>query len=512
MIDKYGISDLFGIAAAGNILVAILVSCVFLYFFKTRRFEFVKPTTQVIAVSHLFFQWPFALYAGYYVTWLPRPLEMMLLVHGFIIGGLALSTFGFGAVAQDVWGRFGRKEFTASGSALGVGFGASIIVSIVLAWIYLSYVPITSTPLYVFFTEPHLATQAREAGLKLLADPVPRYAYSFLSSALLLLNVAFAAKILQVGIRTRQATLVVAAILVICFALVLAFLTATKGNLAKIAPVLMAVYIWESRLTLSLKNTFLAMGAVVGAVLPILLINIFFWFNPPQTDSIAGPIAQQEGVSGIGETPSHGLEAVQPDSEFMPPGGEGEIVETPVSVIVMGQLEAALKRAFVTPLQVGGWYVHYGQESGFFGFAGIPKLALLIDVEPAAASSVVAQRYAPEYYGRAVASSTTSPSGFLFSYYSYFGLWSLPLSVSLVFLLNVILLVGRWLSPPLATVMISVFSVQALMLIQADFTTALVTHGILVSILFCIGAEVLVRLWRAVSLRRSPNDLHPGSS
>ena len=146
------------------------------------------------------------------------------------------------------------------------------------------------------------------------------------------------------------------------------------------------------------------------------------------------------------------------------------------------------RRVFVDPMRGGLWHVHYGQTVEFFGLAGIPKLAVLFGVEPVNVPNIIGLRY--EKYTLETVNSNAS---YVFSYFSYFGLISFPFSLIALWLLDLALWVYGKLSDSLLLACVSAVSVSCIGFVSSDYTTVLLTHGILVSLM---GALIVDRLSR----------------
>jgi len=141
-------------------------------------------------------------------------------------------------------------------------------------------------------------------------------------------------------------------------------------------------------------------------------------------------------------------------------------------------------RAFIMPLQVGAFYVHYAQTYGFIGIAGVPRLAVLLGVTPIDVPDTIGNLYAYSGIQNVRASAN---GGFLLSYYSYFGILSLPLSLVLLKLLDVTLKLYGRLVPSILLPTVAAISVAELAFISSDFTTVLVTHGFLIILLLAFA-------------------------
>src|SRR5262245_24345116 len=71
--------------------IALATSLVLLGFYRWKRHLFVKPSMMLVALHHILVQWPLAVIANFTEDFVPQPWSAALLVHGFVIIGLALS-------------------------------------------------------------------------------------------------------------------------------------------------------------------------------------------------------------------------------------------------------------------------------------------------------------------------------------------------------------------------------------------------------------------------------------
>jgi len=132
-------------------------------------------------------------------------------------------------------------------------------------------------------------------------------------------------------------------------------------------------------------------------------------------------------------------------------------------------------RVFILPMETGLWHVHYAQTYGFFGIQAIPKLAAIFGVTPINATNIIALTYSNE-----ALQSTSANTAYVFSYYSYFGLWTFLLSLILLWLLDLALLVYRKISSRMLLACVAAVSVAANNFVATEYTIALVTNGFIV--------------------------------
>jgi hypothetical protein len=149
-------------------------------------------------------------------------------------------------------------------------------------------------------------------------------------------------------------------------------------------------------------------------------------------------------------------------------------------------VEFVAHRILTAPVEVGLWYMHHAQSVGPMGIGAIPKLAAILGVPPINAPNEIGL-----YYFETKLASVNANAGFLFSYYGYFGILSLWLSVCLLWLLDLALLVLRRVGDDLILPTTATMAVNALAFVQSDFTVALVTHGFAATLLAGAGLSWL---------------------
>lgn len=475
------------VAANWLLLVVTLAALVFIY--ARHRYLFVKPSIFLIGLAHLLFQWPLAIYSGYYETWLPRPYDIVVLIHGAVLVGLFGSTLMFRASARSAWVSVTTPHIDDSPArriAIPILFG----LSVVLTAIYLTYVRFECTGLYVLITNPRWAPLAREYSMKLLADPVPRYALSLLSATVAPLLVALVT--VEIWYSRAKFTLrngvYFSAAVVSMFS---AFLSGANFVLAGLFVVIAFVVLWERRLTISLVSIPLLLGSVL---LPAFLL--FYTFSligsghlrvgsadydysqcAPLTDEVKQALV-------IADTPAATpTPAASSHQRALPP-----ILQTAVA-----QASAVLRRAFVIPFQVGGWYVHYEQTRGPIGIGAVPRIARILGVPTVEGPSLIGKTYGPAYYGRPVPDSIWASAGYWFTYYGYFGRYAFVLLPILLWLTDIALWVYRRSNPAFHLAMAGAISLSVTKFLDGDYTAVWLTHGFGVIMILVLALSWLGR-------------------
>src|SRR5262249_8160587 len=374
------------------------------------RVLFLKPSAAFLVFFHIRMQWAGTLLAGTAETYLPEPIVFMLLLHGVPLTGLAMTYASGRGRLQRVWMRVVRPEIPVERRSLLVLLALAGTVTLY----YLAHVPFNETGLYTIFTDPARSPQARAESLKLLDNPALQYAFTFLRNTLAPLIAIFATQLLISALHERRFLHAGAAAVMVGFVFIAVSLPGERALAAYLllAIVLSRLFMWGLR-----GNIF----AVVVGVIAILSI--------PAVLTIS-----REDLA--------------------------------ISIDVYGQyLLVVANRAFVAPAETAMWYVHYAQTTGLFGLGAIPKLAWLFGIEPVDAANVMGLRYAVNPL-----ESVSEGTSFIFSYFSYFGVASMLLSLVCLLLLDVVLVVYDGLSDrmlvPLATTLVLTSST----LVAADYT------------------------------------------
>ena len=133
-----------------NLFFCILTALWIAGIFFTQRYLLIKPSMLLVTFSHIFFQWPITIYAGYYEYFLPDPYAVALLIHAYVDLGLLVSVFTFRRDARTTWDRIiDPRIFEKAVSIKAVVFTTSLVVCVIV--FYLSYVPFKNTGLYAIF-------------------------------------------------------------------------------------------------------------------------------------------------------------------------------------------------------------------------------------------------------------------------------------------------------------------------------------------------------------------------
>ena len=431
-----------------NLAATLLALLVLLWVYVYRRHQWIKPSTLLLFYTHILFQWPLTIFSSYVEHWLPEPWVAVGLIHGFVLPGLLWSSIAFELSATALWSRLSAPLPTARRSDV-LGRDAKLLSwsAVVLAAIYLAFVPATSTGLYVLLTDPAAASSAREQSLKLVENPVPRYALSILAGTIAPLFTALVVSRWR-GLKATDLANTAAAAAALVLVWALASLTGAKATPVFMLLVAFAALAWSRRLEVPLEQL---LPAILLALLPAVAVAIAFALSDPQ----------------------------QADADLLQLGGT--------------QFLEVAWRAIVGPFQVAIWYLHYAQTEGPLGVGAFERLAPLFGAEAIDAPNLIGLVYGPIYYGHGVESTISATAGFPFANYLALGLPAIGLNLVLLAGLDVVLLLSAGIADRLLVPFLAAETICVLKFTQSEYLTVWVTHGFVLIALTCV----------ALSLRRS---------
>ncbi len=568
MLKSYEFDDPLSPYVFVNWVCVLVAFGAFLWIHARRRHLCVKPSVQLFFYTHVFAQWPLAIYAGYYVDWLPRPHELVVLVHGFVLLGLLVATTTLRDQARLVWDAVGAGGSDSGRNGAHGGLVLTGSLTLLCLAVYLVYVPFDCTGLHALLFHPNDAIVAREMSLKLLEALPPRYAYSVAANALAPVLFAVAVLMLPHDVAARRWFATTGWVFLLLLVLVIALLTGIKGNAIKLGMAGAFAAIWSARLAFSWSVAARAGGALLGMFAIVYSIVVLFALVPQVNSEmgdcrarvkstklpVAGDAQYQTGArpDGVPLSENSGADAmtdpltererallnrlvalevlgtdfrawlawqcaagctqsrIELEEQFLAMVGNKAKLAAVGRVLSTEDLGAAIdehaerspqwgeqlrdivRRVFVTPLEVGAWYVHYAQTLGPMGVSGIPKVATLLSLKPINAGSRIARVYAPAYYQHSVLPSTTATAGYLFAQYGYFGLLALPIALAAALALDVALLVLRRMRGVMLLAILGAITTVIGMFLQTDYGTVWVTHGfglvLLLALLMTAGA------------------------
>lgn len=406
--------------------------------YQNKRYLFIKPSVLVATYAVILVQFPLAVYSTYCERTFKEPWVFSLLVHSFVFSGLLFGQYFLNKQAKEVWLRvISIKADVASGGWRV--FTSLLLIVIAFLGAYLYYVPPTSSGLYAIFFNPDLSTIIREESLKTLEDSLPRYLYSFLTYGIApLMAVVVSQSAIFAWNEKRIPSLF--GWLVSLFALLV--ISSLTGERARAVELLLACFI----------AIFIQKGLPFRPL--TILTGICLIFIPAAALSIL-----REGM---------------------------EMNFTNIGFYFWG----IVMRAFRGPFEVATWHVQFVEEHGFWGIAGIPKLAQIFGEIPLNISNIVGLHF----LGNSL-ETVSAGTGYLFMQHACFGLLILPISLLQLFLLDFAVVILNSLNSKILLPTLASSVVLCLGFLQSSYTTILLSSGLGVAYLvaFCISQLVLGR-------------------
>jgi hypothetical protein len=414
-------------------MTCLATSGIILSLFAFKRWLFVKPSALVATAFHVCIQWAATIDSPSIEAYLPSPWQFFAAAQLFPLVVIFLSPVFFSGSARRVWWRITERPCrSVRGRGLAMAILAGLVVAVV--GVFLHAVPLSQSGLYTVIFDPQDSVVARERSLKALDSSVLRYAFSFMISALGPLLAATIASSSTPKGRANRKFRMVWAIPAIGVVLLAVSLSGARSFAAGV--ILTLAFVWLLPRKIPIRPFRVAAFVVFGLSIPVML-----------------SIAREGNDFSIANFWSYLV---------------GPIFERIVHM----------------PMETGLYYTHYAQTVGFLGAHANEHLASLLNIEYFNAAHELGLIYYPQWASDALNMNTC----YVFAYYAYFGIWSVPLSVTALLLLDICCVVlarisDRLLLPTCATLLVACLS-----LISVEYTTALLTNGILVilAVAFCL--------------------------
>lgn len=417
--------------------VCCFISTIWLCFiYQRKRFLFIKPSFLLIAYTYLIFQWPMTIYSGYYEHYLPDPWTFALIIHVFVFAGCLISMITFNCEAKEIWNRITEHDFMESAVNLAA-IRILLVIMVVITIMYLSYYSLSKTGLYAIFMDPQMAGMAREESLKLLENRALVYAYSLMTSSVAPILIVMSYLMFVISCKSARYKSCLWSFLIIFSVIVVVSLT---GSRAPAVNMLLAMVV----------AGFFRRGIQFKPITVVIIVMIVL-------------------------LPAALLSMLR----------EGRTLEIGLLPEYFGFIAG---RVLVIPLAVGSWYVHFAQTNCLFGLSGIPKLAYLFGEPAINVPNFIAYQYYPW-----ATETMSAPAGYIFSYYSYFGIASLVISLIGLCLLDIALLVYRRLSNYILLPAISAIAVSTVSFLSTDYLTVWLTHGFGVILLLSLMLDRVIK-------------------
>lgn len=413
-----------------------------------RRWMLVKPSFITVLFFHLTVQWGAVFLADEYLPALPVPAHLVALILGFPVCTALLSALTFRRSARSLLRTAVLVGLRPRGAPLNLMALVFLILGITV--IYLLFVPPRLTGLYAIIFRPGDATIAREEALALLPHTWLRYAVSAVNSSLAPL-VAVIGLSLSVNRWQRNHHALPWSFLLLGFPLLMMVVSLSGAR----APAGMLVLHTVFAVFLLRGFPLTPLRLVLAAIIVLM---------PPMMISL---LRNADGLSV---------------ATFLYHFGD------------------ILDRTAARAAQPAFWNVLYAQEHGLFGVSAIPKLAMLFGQPTVDQFNQVYLAYNPDGL-----ESGTANTAVVFAYYGAFGLIGLPVAVGLTLAADGILPLLRKLSLRVRIPCLSVCCIAATQFAATSFTTVLVTHGFLLSLMVGAGLDLLFHLIQHPGTRCPPS-------
>lgn len=421
---------------AYNWFFCLYTSVSLVFVILCQRFLLIKPSILVILFFHLKIQWAGTLESGYIWYYLPNPWVFAFLLHGFPTVGLSISFLTWRKNVKTIFKRllFYRLYLKKRDTFIAIlGFFVALMTVL-----YLVYVPFYQTGLWTIFTDYKNAAQARENSLKLLDNIFIKYGYSFVMTVFAPLLSVLIFNRLRYSLKKRMLIKSARDMVVLFGLLVAVSLTGARSPAAYIILVICFSFLLKKGLPIN----------------PLYIVLTFFLVLSLPT--------------------------------FLTLLREGKILS--ISLFWQYLSSGILNRVFHVPMLTGLWHVHYAQNEGFIGIAGIPKLATLFGTEPINMANLIGVAYT-----NSTIESVSSNTCYLFSYYSYFGWLSFPISLLGLLVLDYSIWVYKNLSDTILLPCVASVSLSSMSFTSSDYTTVWLSHGFGVILILSIILDIWLR-------------------
>ncbi len=441
-----------------NVVTCLTTGTILFTFIKKQRYLLVKPSIIYLLFFYMLIQIPATIYSATTFTKLGNWLDYFILSQLYPLISVLVAVLTFKDTAELVYSRLALKRMIFNTPVCCLYFAALVVITVY----YLIVVGISNTGIYaIIFGLAEQADIAREESLKMVDSSLVKYSYSLLGSAIA--PVLLAMLVLRVKevwrVRERRGTIVLGIVgSLLCF-LAVSFPGHRWGPMLMIVTMFFTFQYGSGCCNVRLRNVF-SMGCILLVTMALISVR-------------------REGVDFLGLGLGGSLKYLfQNDNIF-------EIESWSKSN--SGLFWSMSYRILLDQMKSGWDYARYVYEYGYWGLQAIPKLAFLVGMDPIN----VANQLNNYYYPAASVKSGYYTTGFVFFYYSSFGIGSFIPSMVFTAGLDILLLLYTYLDDGLLLPVVSVVSVSSLSLIGAEYTTSLLSHGILSSIVIALGFQTL---------------------
>lgn len=392
------------------------------------RYLLLKPSILFIAYYQLSVMWPALTWHSYLIDLVPNVREYFVALHIFGLLGTVISVCTWHGTARYLKNRILQRPSTAD----RVGWLTFAVLASVLLFVavwYLRTVGWHNTGLDAILTKAERTAEMREEALKLIPSALLRYGWMLATCAVAYLLAYFLA---LEGIRAlRQQRFLRAGVMGLSYGgvLVLVMLPGARAPAALV--VLTTLFAYYVATGFRLSPTIFVLLAALGLVVP----------------SILSLLREQQ-----------------------------ELTMQNLAIYYLDIFDRVAGRS----VQDNIWLVSYVQEHGFFGGAGVPIVARLMNLEPVNIFNVVGLYFVPLGL-----ESTSANASFPAVNYACFGPWALALSLLLTFLMDGLLVMQSGLPRRLLIPSCGICAIISMNFAMTMFTTVFLTHGLVFTIGTC---------------------------
>ena len=415
--------------------VSFLTSFILIYIYKKERFLIIKPSIWFLFFYHVFIQWSASFYYEEIYERLNQPYKFFILTQIIPFIVTILTRYTFRTHAFKVWKRINLVSVNIQFIQKGIrtySLGFTFICFSIIG-IYLIFVPLTSTGLYVGLTSdnPLLMSIAREKSMKLLPITWLKYLFALLEKFLAPVTVSLLT-ILGYQYNKEKKRLIAVSLVLMIFTIVLGVMLP--------GPRLNGVLVLLCSLITLFFINIKSVNILKYVVLSILIL-------------IPAVIIQMQKYTDV----EQGLFWVAFEEVF-------------------------LRRALYVPMEAGIYWLDYVEDHGFWGPAGIPKLAAVLGIE-----SIHVPNFLMQYNFNSIESTGYLTASYMFSYYCYFGPYIYPFLVFSVLALDFWVIGYRFINSNLLMSSVIAINLITLVLTSTDYITLFISYGFLTGLLITVS-------------------------
>lgn len=422
-------------------LVTVSTFIIFIYIYKKEKYLLVKPSIWFLGFFHVFIQWAAAIYHEDVWLRLDMPYRFFILTQVVPLTTLILTRFTFRTNCWNVWKRFNRISLGIRTLEISVGKYSvfALLMCFGIIGIYLTFVPLSTTGLYVGLTSdnPLLMSIAREKSMKLLPIGWLKYLFAFLEKFL----APITASLLTLSIfQFRKIGMNFRGFLAFVLIVILVLGVMLPGPRLNGVLVLLCCLLTLFFLNIGRVNILKYAGLAVLILIPAVLLQMQKYTDVEQ------------------------------------------------GLILVAFEEVLLRRALYVPMEAGIYWLDYVENFGFWGPAGIPKLGMILGLEP-----INVPNFLMNYYFDFSEKTGYFVASFIFSYYCFFGPWIIPFLVVGILILDFWVIGYRFIKTEFLISGVVAINLIVFVLTSTDYITLFITYGFLPGLVLLMILSQIMR-------------------